>query len=81
MIEDYKSGKLRYTPPELVEVQYAICEIFVRDGDLGDGENPYTTLAYDVAGQFFLSTVEGRTAKVWKPGEVDIITRFKATVA
>ncbi|QBP33272.1 hypothetical protein SEA_BRUTONGASTER_55 [Gordonia phage BrutonGaster] len=81
MIEDLKTAKMRYTPVEVpAEVEYAICEIFVRDGDLGDGEGPYTTLAYDVAGQFFLSTIEGRTAKVWKPGEVEVITRFRSIV-
>jgi len=62
------------------EVRYNICEIWVRDGDLGDGENPYTTLAYDVAGQFFVSTVEGRWAKLWKRGEVDVITRYSAEI-
>ncbi|ANA86224.1 hypothetical protein SEA_LOZINAK_67 [Gordonia phage Lozinak] len=64
--------------PEGMTVTYNICEVWVRDGDLGDGDNPYATLAYDVAGQFFISSIESRIAKVWKPGEVDVITRYDA---
>ncbi|AOE44160.1 hypothetical protein SEA_APHELION_66 [Gordonia phage Aphelion] len=64
--------------PEGMTLTYNICEIWVRDGDLGDGNNPYATLAYDVAGQFFISSIESRIAKVWKPGEVDVITRYDA---